>query len=474
MRTDTVFRFFISTLSVAVVACASGPRVDKYPAGSNAQDITSQLGNELASVQNQQLDVIAPKNFAEAQAHLQKSKDIQSRKNFTNESALEELSLTKAYLAQARETYKTAAPLLVEVTEARHAALQAGAAKNHKKELKNIDEDFVDMSKKIEKGQAEVDLKDKARLQKQYLDLELKVIKSEKLADTRMLLKKAKEINANQIAPKTWASAESKLSNAEAIITADRHDNAAINGAVILAKSEAQKVYDVTNTARNAKSHNSEDVALDIYNKKGEISELGKEISEAKSDEQATQSALTAKERELAFSEHSAAGALSNKNRELAQAEQKQRSLEAEKRFNESLQNAQKQFEPSDAVVYQQGNNLVIRLKSVNFTSGKSDLPSHAMSILGKTKQVIKDLNPQKIIVEGHTDSIGSHEINLRVSQERADTVAKYLSADNSINRDNIETKGLADAQPLSSNKTKVGRAENRRVDIVITPNPIE
>lgn len=450
-------------LIVVLVACSSTPKLGDYSPGTNAQEATAQLSREMEAAQNQQMDVLAPQNFADAQKHLKKSRDIQSKENFKNDNALEELAMAKASFNQAKGAANKAAPQLNELIEARQAALAAAAMQNHHKELVALDEDFMDMSRKIEKGQAEVDLKEKSKLQKKYLDLELTAIKTEKLANTRALMKKAKEVNAERVSPKSWASAESKLSNADAVITSDRHDAAAINSAVILAEGEARKAYDVANTVRSAKSHTNEDVALDIYEKKGKISALSKEVSEGKTDEQLAALALSAKEREL-----------SAKGQELSQSEQQRRSLESERKFNQTLQDAQKQFEAKDALVYRQGDNLVIRLKSVNFPSGKADLPAHSIPILSKTKQLIQDLNPQKVIVEGHTDAVGSHEINKRISQNRAETVAKYLSADSTINASNIETRGMGDEQPLTSNKTKAGRSENRRVDIVITPNPIE
>jgi OOP family OmpA-OmpF porin len=455
LMADGILRFLITAMIVTIMACASAPKME-YPAGTNAQEATSQLGADIESARNQQMDVISPKNFAEAEKHFQKAKGIQSKDNFKNEKALDELGISKAYLAQAKAVYAVAAPQLNEVTEARQAALKAGAARTQKKELKDLDGDFMDMSQKVEKNNAAIDLKEKSLLQKKYLNLELAAIKSDKLASTWEMLKKAKENNAQKAAPKSWAKAESELSNAEAVITTDRHDDAAINSAVILAQGEARKAYEVARTARNAKSLNSEDVALDIYNKKGEISDLNREVTDVKTEEQATEKQLSVRDQQL------------------AQAARQEKSMQAERRFNQALQDAQKQFKTSDAVVYRQGDDLVIRMKSVNFSTGKADLPAHALPVLSKTKDLIRELNAQKVVVEGHTDAVGSHEVNKRVSQERADAVAKYLTADNTIKSDQIETRGMGDEQPLTTNKTKAGRSENRRVDIVITPAPVQ
>ncbi|ANJ66765.1 hypothetical protein A9404_04680 [Halothiobacillus diazotrophicus] len=68
-----------------------------------------------------------------------------------------------------------------------------------------------------------------------------------------------------------------------------------------------------------------------------------------------------------------------------------------------------------------------------------------------------------KIKVVGYTDSIGTEKYNLGLSQRRAKTVATYLTAHN-IPADKIETVGMGEADPVASNKTKAGRAKNRRV----------
>lgn len=68
-----------------------------------------------------------------------------------------------------------------------------------------------------------------------------------------------------------------------------------------------------------------------------------------------------------------------------------------------------------------------------------------------------------KIKVVGYTDSIGTEKYNIGLSQRRAKTVATYLAAHN-IPADKIETVGMGEADPIATNKTKVGRAKNRRV----------
>jgi outer membrane protein OmpA-like peptidoglycan-associated protein len=77
--------------------------------------------------------------------------------------------------------------------------------------------------------------------------------------------------------------------------------------------------------------------------------------------------------------------------------------------------------------------------------------------------------NPQiaKVRVEGHTDSVGSDETNLTLSQGRAESVMKYLT-DKGVDASRLEAKGFGESKPLADNKTEEGRAKNRRVEFVI------
>lgn len=70
--------------------------------------------------------------------------------------------------------------------------------------------------------------------------------------------------------------------------------------------------------------------------------------------------------------------------------------------------------------------------------------------------------------LDGHTDSYGAREYNQRLSLLRAESVAEVL-VDTGMPRQNLEVRGLADTKPVASNRTREGRAQNRRVAIVIT-----
>jgi outer membrane protein OmpA-like peptidoglycan-associated protein len=74
--------------------------------------------------------------------------------------------------------------------------------------------------------------------------------------------------------------------------------------------------------------------------------------------------------------------------------------------------------------------------------------------------------------VEGHTDSIGSDEYNMKLSQRRADAVRDYLTS-NGIPQTNVQAIGLGKDGPVASNDTAAGRQQNRRVEMVVSGDVI-
>jgi len=104
------------------------------------------------------------------------------------------------------------------------------------------------------------------------------------------------------------------------------------------------------------------------------------------------------------------------------------------------------------------------------FATGKSDLNASSKTALLKFAASLKETPETDITIYGHTDNKGSHEINLKLSNDRASSVSKFLTA-NGILADRMTTEGKAFDEPVADNATEVGRAQNRRVEIYITAN---
>jgi outer membrane protein OmpA-like peptidoglycan-associated protein len=124
------------------------------------------------------------------------------------------------------------------------------------------------------------------------------------------------------------------------------------------------------------------------------------------------------------------------------------------------------------ASVKQEPRGMVITLSgSVLFASAKSDLLPDAQIKLNDVAKALGAQDPDaKIVVEGHTDSQGSASFNQDLSQRRAESVRAYLVS-HGIASDRVSAQGLGPASPIADNSSAEGRANNRRVEIVVQPS---
>ncbi|HVJ88432.1 MAG TPA: OmpA family protein [Labilithrix sp.] len=138
----------------------------------------------------------------------------------------------------------------------------------------------------------------------------------------------------------------------------------------------------------------------------------------------------------------------------------------AEKKAAQALADLQK-----IAAVKQESRGMVITLSgSVLFASNESTLLPAAMLKLNEVADALIKGNPDaKITVEGHTDSQGKAQYNLDLSKHRADAVRDQLVA-RGVAADRIRAVGIGAERPIADNKTAEGRANNRRVEIIVEP----
>ncbi|HVW84738.1 MAG TPA: OmpA family protein [Bryobacteraceae bacterium] len=115
---------------------------------------------------------------------------------------------------------------------------------------------------------------------------------------------------------------------------------------------------------------------------------------------------------------------------------------------------------------------LIVNMSDVLFDFNQATLKPGAREKLAKVSGILLAYPTLHLSVEGHTDSIGSDEYNLKLSQRRADAVRDYLTS-NGINAANIQATGLGKANPVATNDTAAGRQQNRRVEMVVSGDVI-
>jgi len=124
-----------------------------------------------------------------------------------------------------------------------------------------------------------------------------------------------------------------------------------------------------------------------------------------------------------------------------------------------------------EAKVERVGEGIVVELSSqILFGFDQADLSTEAKSNLDQLVKVLNEYPDTDIELQGHTDSRGSEAYNQTLSERRAGAVSSYL-ASRGINNTRLSTKGFGETMPKYDNDSEEGRAQNRRVEFLITAN---
>jgi outer membrane protein OmpA-like peptidoglycan-associated protein len=167
-----------------------------------------------------------------------------------------------------------------------------------------------------------------------------------------------------------------------------------------------------------------------------------------------------------------AQGELSQTRQQLAAAGQQ---LEAEKKARQDAEKRARDAIDKLAVaaalaVKEESRGTVITLPgSVLFQSAKWDLLASAREKLDQVAEALKNQSDHKMVVEGHTDSQGTESSNMDLSQRRAQTVRDYLVS-RGVPSEIISASGVGQSRPVADNRSAEGRANNRRVEIIVQP----
>ena len=123
--------------------------------------------------------------------------------------------------------------------------------------------------------------------------------------------------------------------------------------------------------------------------------------------------------------------------------------------------------------VQRQGDNITLVMPgNITFATNSANIAPSFYQPLNTLATSLKELNgKQQIQVVGYTDNTGSYAYNMQLSQQRAQSVATYLTSQG-VSGEYLTVKGMGPADPIASNATPDGRAMNRRVQITLTPIP--
>jgi outer membrane protein OmpA-like peptidoglycan-associated protein len=313
------------------------------------------------------------------------------------------------------------------------------------------------------------------------------------LFQARNALRIARNAEADKYAGSTLAKAEAQLKTAEDAYSAKRDKKTVIGASrnvvetaeearviAVQKKSEemAQASADAERKAaaeREAKARS--DAAAEVLRRQ-QADEARAQAEAAKAEaermrQQADQAAQQAAQQQKA-AEQARAAALAQQQAALEQ--QKAAEAEAEKARQAAAQ-AEKEKADLRAQLLAQLNavlqtqdtarGLIVNMSDVLFDTGKFTLKPTTREKLAKISGIVLAHPGLSLQIEGHTDSVGSDEMNQQLSERRADSVRDFL-AEQGVPASSMTAKGFGKTQPVASNDTPDGRQKNRRVELVV------
>ncbi len=453
-----------------------------------SQDIKDSLFKDakesLNSALQMKADVLSPTNYETAFEYYKEAEE-----DFKTGGDLNDIkeALTKAifHANKAKKVVELAQITCSSAIKAREDAVSANAEKNATELWNDAEEKFRDACEQLEDG----DAKDAEEISKEaeelYRKAELEAIKVAYLEDTWELLKKADDEDVADKAPKTLAKAKELITKAEKELQENRYDTDVPRTLAQEANYEVKHAFYINDYIKKAEDTDKtlEDMILEAeealnkiavaLNTKPDFSQgidksagqLSQMISNLEKERDSLKNNLEEAKQKIALLEEQVSG-MSKEKSELAA---KMAKIEKLRQQYESIR---KLFNDNEALVYKSGNDIIVRLVGLNFPSGKATIEPKYFGLLAKVQKAIKMVPNSKITIEGHTDSFGSDEKNMELSQERAFAVKQYLMANMNLPKERIESIGYGETKPIANNQTKEGRAKNRRIDLIIHTNP--
>ncbi|MCC9166692.1 OmpA family protein [Pontibacter harenae] len=139
------------------------------------------------------------------------------------------------------------------------------------------------------------------------------------------------------------------------------------------------------------------------------------------------------------------------------------------RRMDKQAEELQRDLE--NATVERVGEGIKITFDSgILFQTNSAELQPAAKTEISQFAETLKKYPDTNILIEGHTDNTGTRELNQRLSERRAQSVADY-AASLGVERSRLTTQGYAFDQPVADNSTAAGRQQNRRVEVAIFAN---
>jgi outer membrane protein OmpA-like peptidoglycan-associated protein len=514
----TKLMFFSGLL---VIAACSGPQLKLEPISvtANPTEEVAKLETEIASARQLQVNVLAPTWFNKAEMSLKEAQRVIAEKGDMGTIGMN-VSKGRAEITKALEMAAISRTAIPEAIKGRDLARVAGAT-TFGQDYAEVEDQFLDLTREIEDNNLSYAQRNEKKVVNSFREIEIRAIKETTLGEVRKLLLQAENEGAKKLAPEVFTQAQKELQDVDAFISAnpyakeEMHQKAAdalfkANRLVQLTRQSkqfsqmkpievslwAEDVIQSTSEKLGAPDMRDQPTEIQVSNILGTSSALKTDrdfLSEKSKNQQVKIDALLiAQQNELQSLRQKHSSEISALQAKLAtevgqkemveaakRAEQERLAAEkqavedklaSERKFNEQYNQVQALFTSDEAECYKQGQQMVVRLRGMSFPVGESIIMPVNYPLLSKVQRAIRTFDDPSMTIEGHTDSTGTLELNNHLSQQRAEAVREYLLANALTTEGKVTAVGYGPSRPLSPNTTTEGRAQNRRIDLIITP----
>ncbi|MGD1975136.1 MAG: hypothetical protein PVG73_13815 [Desulfobacterales bacterium] len=385
-----------------LVACAgTQTSVQSISKSANPTDLVNEFDGEIATARKNQLNVLSPDWFSEAEASLTSAKKALNKGDEISE-IMENVAEGRTQLKKAEEMAQVARTTLPELIKSREMARAAGATKIN--EYARAEDDFLMLTKAIEDNNLRLAQRERDRVSKDFRALELRAIKDQTIGEVRNLLTQAVNDGARKYAPHSLSMAQQKLKNTDVFITQNPYEKAKMQEMANDALFYAQRLIQMNKQSQKIRTMESEDTARwiedmlhqttaklsapDMRNEPFEtqVENMVESVSALQSNHNFVIQQTKEQEADIAVLRKRIAS-LEGETKEQQAAKER---LTAEKEFNEKFVQIQNYFEPEEAEVYKQGNQLVIRLKSIQFPVGKDTIMPKNYETLSRIDVIVR------------------------------------------------------------------------------------
>jgi len=395
------------------------------------------------------------------------------------------------YFKTARDTASLAQTALAQAIKSRQDGANAQAPRLAPDLWDDAQQKFQRAIQLMERGDLRNAKRREVEATSLYREAELVAIKAEYLSETRRLLADADRARVGKYAPLTLGKAKLLLADAERELNENRYDTDLPRNLAVRANYEAKHALYLSEIVRQVRDKDLTaeqlvlawekpmraiagvaDILPDMQEGPDKLaSELvayfeneANELQAVQQDYAEDQLRLADMEEEMRALDERLGGATAERAALIQR-------LEAQARVKEQFEQVEKMFSSYEARVFRESDTVILRLVGLNFDSGNAQINPENFDLLAKVEKAIDVFPRSELTIEGHTDAHGGDDLNQKLSQERAESVRQYMVNAMRIPTYRLIATGYGETQPVSSNETEAGRARNRRIDIVITPN---